>query len=144
MIFKILSKCLFRGKIPKYSKHRKTRNSLFYAGSRAYLPEHCLYFLPLPHGKILKQTCNFFLFNWCFLFQIYNFLLKYCKFLFNNLSNNLSKKIYFLLQFFDIGIHSRMISFFIIKINSIFIISKNINQNIFTIIKLKIFFHLIH
>lgn len=25
-------------------------NPLFYTGSRAYLPQHCLYFLPLPHG----------------------------------------------------------------------------------------------
>ena len=46
-------------KIPKKWNHRKTRNPLFYAGSRAYLPQHCLYFFPLPHGKILKQPGNF-------------------------------------------------------------------------------------
>lgn len=28
-------------------------NPLFYTGSRAYLPQHCLYFLPLPHGFLL-------------------------------------------------------------------------------------------
>ena len=63
-----------------------------------YLPWHCLYFFPEPHGKILNQPGNFFLLKW-----------------------------YFLLQFFDVSMHSRMISFFIIKINSIIIISKDIN-----------------
>ena len=37
-------------KLPKYCNHRKTRNPLFYAGSRAYLPQHCLYLRPEPHG----------------------------------------------------------------------------------------------
>ena len=77
--------------LPKYCNHRKTRNPLFYAGLQAYLPWHCLYLRPLPHGNNLKQSGNFFLLNWRFLFKIYNFLFKNCKFLFNNLSKNLSK-----------------------------------------------------
>lgn len=28
-------------------------NPLFYRGLRAYLPQHCLYFLPLPHARPL-------------------------------------------------------------------------------------------
>ena len=28
----------------------KNRNPLFYAGLRSYLPQHCLYFLSLPHA----------------------------------------------------------------------------------------------
>ena len=34
--------------------------------------------------------------------------MKNCKFLFNNLSNNLSKKISFLLHFFDVDIHIKI------------------------------------
>jgi hypothetical protein len=30
---------------------KNSRFPLFYAGLRVYLPQHCLYFLPLPHGK---------------------------------------------------------------------------------------------
>ena len=36
-------------KLPKMWNHRKTRNPLFYAGPRAYLPWHCLYLRPEPH-----------------------------------------------------------------------------------------------
>ncbi len=35
-------------KLLKMWNHRKTRNPLFYAGLRAYLPQHCLYLRPLP------------------------------------------------------------------------------------------------
>ena len=41
-------------KIGKFiSSLRKEKNShipLFYAGLQVYLQQHCLYFLPLPHG----------------------------------------------------------------------------------------------
>ena len=33
---------------------KNSRFPLFYAGSRAYLPQHCLYFLPLPHAPFLS------------------------------------------------------------------------------------------
>ena len=39
----------FEVKLPKYCNHRKTRNSLFYAGLLAYFPQQFLYFLPDPH-----------------------------------------------------------------------------------------------
>ena len=44
-----------------------------------YLPQHCLYFLPLPHGKILKQPRKFLLENWNFLLINFNNLLTNCK-----------------------------------------------------------------
>ena len=49
-------------KLPKYCNHRKTRNPLFCADLRAYLPQHCLYFLPEPQGhKSLRPTFLVFL-----------------------------------------------------------------------------------
>ena len=35
-------------KLLKYCNHRKTRNPLFYAGLKAYLPQRILYLRPLP------------------------------------------------------------------------------------------------
>jgi len=114
--------------------YKKPRKVLFYKGFYHYLPQHCLYFFPEPHGKILKQPGNFFLLNWCFLFKDYNFLLNNYKFLFNNLSKNLSKKLdlfnkftrfYFFRNFFSINkfiISSSSKNFYISirNINSIF------------------------
>ena len=40
----------FEVKLPKYCNNRKTRNPLFYAGLQVYLPQHCLYLRPEPHG----------------------------------------------------------------------------------------------
>ena len=76
----------------KYFYILRHQKSLILQGF-SYLPQQFLYFFPDPHGKILKQPGNFFLLNWYFLFQIYNFLFNYCKFFSYNLSNNLSKKI---------------------------------------------------
>ena len=54
-------------KLPKYCNHRKASKPLFwtifgkkknsrfpfiYKALRAYLPQHCLYFLPEPHGLL--------------------------------------------------------------------------------------------
>jgi len=35
-----------------FSKKEKLRKPLFYRALRDYLPQHCLYFLPLPHGLL--------------------------------------------------------------------------------------------
>lgn len=37
-----------------FSKEKSSRFLLFHAGLRAYLPQHCLYFLPLPHAPFLS------------------------------------------------------------------------------------------
>ena len=36
----------------------KAHNPFIYVGLQAYLPQHCLYFFPLPHGIILHIFCN--------------------------------------------------------------------------------------
>lgn len=36
-------------KSPKNCNHRKTRKPFIYKALRVYFPQHCLYFLPLPH-----------------------------------------------------------------------------------------------
>ena len=80
-------------KLPKNRNQKKARNPFIYAGLQAYLPWNILYLRPLPHGKKLKHPGNFFLSNWYFLFKTNNFLLNNCKFLFNNVSNSVSKRI---------------------------------------------------
>ena len=72
-------------KLLKMWNHRKTRNPFIYAGSRAYLPQHCLYFLPLPHGVYLKLPCNFFILKWAFLLKKFNNLFIKCKKVMSNL-----------------------------------------------------------
>ena len=46
---KNVSKRLFGGKI-KNCNQEKAHNPFIYAGLHAYLPQHCLYLRPLPHG----------------------------------------------------------------------------------------------
>lgn len=48
-------------------------------GLQGYLPQHCLYFFPLPQGYHLKQPRNFLLKNWAFLLINFNNLLANCK-----------------------------------------------------------------
>ena len=53
----------YRKKVSKVGQNIKTRNflvkknsrfPLFYRALRVYLPQHCLYFLPLPHAPFLS------------------------------------------------------------------------------------------
>ena len=48
---------LFEEKL-QLSKKRKSPQSLYLRGFASYLPQHCLYLRPLPHGKILQFLCN--------------------------------------------------------------------------------------
>ena len=44
-------------------------NALFYTGSRAYLPQHCLYFLPEPHAHALLVYIVLLLLSLLLLFE---------------------------------------------------------------------------
>ena len=71
-------------KLPKMCNHRKNRNPLFYAGLQAYLPQHCLYLRPEPHGVHLKLPCNFFPLKWAFLLKKLDSLLINCNIVMSN------------------------------------------------------------
>ena len=62
-----------------FCKKEKLAFPLILSGFASYLPQHCLYFLPLPHGEELKQLSNFLFENWAFLLISFNNLLINCK-----------------------------------------------------------------
>ena len=68
---------IFEEKLQLFRK-RKSPQFLYLWASVSYLPQHCLYFLPLPHVEPLKQPCNFLLENWAFLLKSFNSLLINC------------------------------------------------------------------
>lgn len=66
-------------KVSKYCNHKKLASPYNYWAYEYYFPQLCLYFLPLPHGDLLKQPSNFLLENWTFLLVGFNNLLLNCK-----------------------------------------------------------------
>jgi len=51
-VCKTYVEALFRKKLQLFKIKKNSRFPLFYVGLRVYLPQHCLYFLPLPHGPL--------------------------------------------------------------------------------------------
>lgn len=68
----------FEIKLPKNCKWQKARKPFIYKALRAYLPQHCLYLRPLPHGHGSFLPTFFVLLGVLFTFSLPSFVYIFC------------------------------------------------------------------